>query len=249
MSALWTDPASWPGLSAGEVHVWLAHLPSAKPHLAGYSSVLSADEQVRASRFRFDLHRERWIITRGILRMLLARYLAIQPAQLSFNYNAQGKPLLQEPSEAGLHFNASHSGDYAAVAVTRLGTVGVDIETVRAAMPQAEDIARRYFAPGERAQWLALPERDRTQAFFQLWTCKEAFVKARGDGLFSGLARFEVSLREPRLLSIDGTPASGWWMAVLPATPGLVGGLVVEAAVGSPRFLRWNEALLEHSHA
>jgi len=237
----WSDPTQWPELSAQEVHVWLAHWPSVRTHFNDYSSVLAADEQLRAGRFRFEPHRERWVMSRGILRMLLARYLGVAPSRIEFDYNAQGKPALREPALPGFHFNVSHSGDHAAFAFTRVGAVGVDIESVRAEMPQAEDIASRYFAPGERAQLLALPREERTRAFFQLWTCKEAFVKARGAGLFSGLAHFEVSIRSWRLMTVDGASSKGWWMAALPEVPALAGGLVVEIASCSPCFFRWSE--------
>jgi len=242
MNAVWSDLTQSPQLSSGEVHVWLAHLPSASIHFNDYSSVLSAEEQSRGGRFRFELHRERWMISRGILRMLLSRYLGAQARELGFDYNAHGKPSLREPGAPDFHFNASHSGDYAAFAFTRAGAVGVDIESVRAEMPQAEDIARRFFAPGEREQLLALPPGERTRAFYQLWTCKEAFVKAKGDGLFSGLDRFEVAVSSSRLLTVDGAPAGDWWMTALPEVPGLAGGLVVAASQCSPRFLRWSES-------
>jgi len=242
LNAAWSEPPQWPELRADEVHVWLAHLPSARPHLDRYSSVLSTDEQSRAARFRFEQHRERWVLSRGTLRMVLSRYVGAVPSQIEFNYNAQGKPALREPRVPGFYFNASHSGDYAAFAVTLIGAVGVDIESVRAEMPQMEDIAARYFAPSEREELLAMPSAERTRAFFQLWTCKEAFVKAHGEGLFSGLDRFEVAIQSSRLLTVDGAPADGWWMTALPEVPALAGGLVVETGHCSPRFLRWTEA-------
>ena len=92
---------------------------------------------------------------------------------------------------------------------------------------------------GEQQQLGAIPEIDRAEAFFRLWTRKEAFVKARGDGLFSGLDRFETSLNDARILSIAGQPAPDWWMSSLPAVPGYAGALVVNAAACTAKFWRW----------
>src|SRR4051794_41389811 len=125
MNAVWSDLTQWPELHAKEVHVWLAHLPSASAHFREYSSVLSNDEQLRAGRFRFEQHRERWEMSRGILRMLLSRYVGRQPSEIGFDYNAHGKPSLRDPDAPAFYFNASHSGDYAAFAFTRGGAVGV----------------------------------------------------------------------------------------------------------------------------
>jgi 4'-phosphopantetheinyl transferase len=241
LNAPWSDPTQWPELRAGEVQVWLAELTAARAQSGDFAAVLSPEEQERAGRFRSTLHRERWVSSRGILRMALARCLGVTPSRIEFDYNVSGKPALRTPAAPGFHFNLSHSGDYAAFAFTRVGAVGVDIESVRAGMPQMEDIARRYFAPGESAALLALPTAERDRAFFQLWTCKEAFVKARGTGLFSGLNRFEVEVQSSRLLTLDGVPARGWWMAALPEFPAIAGGLVVAAATCSPSFLRWSE--------
>lgn len=237
MSERWIDPDQWPELQQGEVHVWLAHVPAARARLPEFVQLLSLEEQGRAARFRFDEHRERSQITRGLLRCLLGQYLNSAPGKLSFDYNAHGKP---EVKDCGVHFNTSHSGDYAAFAFTRAGAVGVDIEKFRDDITRRDQIAEKHFAPGERAQLQALAEKDRGRAFFDLWTRKEAFVKARGDGLFSGLNQFEVCLGEPRVIGVRGAAATDWWMAVLPEISGYSGALVVNAPSCSPRF--WKSA-------
>ncbi len=244
---LWIEPPLRPVLNPDEVHVWHAHLPSQRAHAARFAELLSADELERASRFHFDALRERAHFTRGILRLLLAHYTGLSPKEIAFTYNAHGKPALTPAQGSGLHFNLSHSGESAVWAVTRRGEVGVDIEQRRQDNSRLNEIAARYFAQGEQEQLQALPPAERTRGFFTLWARKEAFVKARGDGLFSGLAAFEVSLGEPRLLSIESSTESiaDWWMSALPPLPGQSGAIVVRAPSCSPRFWQWDESVLD----
>ena len=243
MSHSWTEPPDWPALADNKVHIWLAHLPSARPFLERATGLLSPDEQERIARFRFETHRERSILTRGILRWLLGQYGKIAPERIKFVYGPHGKPAL---TPGALCFNTSHSGDYAAFAFTHAGDIGVDIEQVRGDVSRREEIARRHFAPGEYEQLLSLPESERTRAFFELWTRKEAFIKARGDGLFSGLQSFEISLRESRVLSVDGKhgTASDWRMIVFPDVADYCGAAVVRTPTAVPRFWKWNVELL-----
>jgi 4'-phosphopantetheinyl transferase len=199
--------------------------------------LLSSDERERAARFRLEEHRERSQICRGLLRTLLARYTGSAARDLSFAYNAHGKP---EIRNAGVHFNTSHSGDFAAFAFARAGAVGVDIEQIRNDPARHEQIGQRYFAPGERQQLQIVEATERSQAFFDLWTRKEAFVKARGDGLFSGLDQFEILLEPSRVLSVGGVPAINWWMAALPEIIGYAGAVVVNTQSCSPRFWKYD---------
>lgn len=235
-NAAWPEPpAQLPPLAEKDLHVWLAHLPEERAHLEKFIAVLSPDERERVSRFRFDEHRERSQIARGLLRLLLSRYTGNDAAALNFACNSHGKP---ELPGSGLYFNTSHSGQYAVFAFTRAAAVGVDIEQVRGDMSRREEIAQKYFAPGEREQLRVLPESSRARGFFDLWTRKEAFVKARGDGLFSGLDQFETLLEEPRVLTVRGAPAVDWWICALPDVPGYSGAVVVNAAHCFPHFWR-----------
>ncbi len=240
MSDGWTEPQSWPALATGEVHVWLAHLPSARGELEQLTALLTSEERERAARFRTWVLRERWALARAILRSLLARYAGVGAQEIIFQLGAHGKPAFAPPGDPGLHFNTSHSGDHAAFAFTRAGEVGVDIEEVRGEMRRHEAIAQRFFTPGERAALASMAEAGRLQAFFEFWTRKEAFVKARGDGVFSGLEKFEVSLREPRVLNVTGGEAADWWMTKLPELENYAGAVVVKAGACRPQFWRWN---------
>jgi 4'-phosphopantetheinyl transferase len=239
MKEFWVVPQERPVLGPDELHCWIAHLPSQRTLIDRAKFVLSADERERIGKFRFEAHRERALLARGILRFLLGAYSRTAPEQIVFVYGPHGKPAIETPHP--LHFNTSHSGDYAAFAFTRLGDVGVDIELVRNDLTRREEIAARYFAPGEQVQLRNVVEAQRTHAFFDLWTRKEAFIKARGDGLFSGLEQFEVSLHEPRLLSVkgDSSQAGGWQVIALPEIAGYCGAAVVQAAPATPCFYNW----------
>ncbi|MCL6650581.1 MAG: 4'-phosphopantetheinyl transferase superfamily protein [Chloroflexi bacterium] len=196
-------------LASDEVHLWLATLEASPAQLAAYEQLLSSDERERAARFRFWRDRHRYVVGRGLLRVILARYLGIAPFELRFAYNAYGKPEpAAESSARWLRFNLSHSHGLALYAVARGRELGVDIERVRPEMA-TEAIARHFFSPREVRALSALPPSAQTDAFFRCWTRKEAYLKARGEGLSLPLDSFEVSLApgEPAvLLQAPGPP-------------------------------------------
>ena len=237
MSAEWSTPPGRPALAEGEVHVWLAHLPSAHGELENLRALLTPEEAERARQFRTEPLRERWELTRGMLRSLLADYLQTDTREIIFQLGPHGKPALAAHPQ--LFFNASHSGDHAAFACTRAGEAGVDIEQVRGHLRRHDLIAQRFFTSAERAELAAVPEPERVRAFFDLWTRKEAFVKARGDGVFSGLEKFTVGLAEPRVRHITDGNAAHWWMTALPETDGGAGAVVVQAPKCRACFWRW----------
>jgi 4'-phosphopantetheinyl transferase len=183
----WPEPPAQWSLANGEVHVWAAPLRAATEKLKSLGSLLAADEAARAARYRFDRDRERFVVGRGLLRTILGGYLGLSPAELRFTYNPNGKPLLPD-----LEFNLSHCEELALVAVSRGSRVGVDLERVRVLKDAAELVAR-FFSPAEHAAYEKLPPADQPQAFFNLWTRKEAWLKATGDGIGHLLNQVEVS--------------------------------------------------------
>jgi 4'-phosphopantetheinyl transferase len=192
-----------------EVHLWFVELSASAPVVRECFRTLSADERERTSRFRFEHLRTEFSLCRGMLRLLLGRYLAVEPRRLRFAYGAKGKPQLASPSSP-LQFNLAHSGILAAYAFTVGCEVGVDIERMRS-LEDPEDLVRRFFSPGERDDWLGLDPSQRNEAFYHCWTSKEAYIKASGDGLSTPLDSFRVSLRpdEPaRLVEVAGDPAA-----------------------------------------
>ena len=219
--------ADWPAappdlqIAPGEVHVWAANLALPSQQLAEMEAVLDDAERGRASRFVQPLHRDRFIAAHGFLRRLLGRSLQLEPGVIQFVAGAQGKPAI----DGGLEFNLAHSGDVALIALARGRAVGVDVEQVRA-MPDAEGIAARFFSADEQAALAATPAGGRQDAFFNIWTRKEAWIKAIGAGLSFPLDQLTVSLgagEEDCLLSAAGGPAvtTQWRLRALSALPGL----------------------------
>jgi 4'-phosphopantetheinyl transferase len=216
-------------LAAGEVHVWCATLGRPPDEIAELASLLSPDEQERAARYRVAQARDEFQVSRALLRVLLGRYLNRGPSRLEFRPGPQGKPALA--GAAPLSFNVSHSSGAALIAVRAGGEVGVDLEQVR---PFENDLglAERFFCAAESAALQALGD-DRREAFFHVWTRKEAYLKAGGLGLSGGLERVEVSVPpdDPaRVLRIDGSEdaARRWSLRALAPLPGYVGALALE---------------------
>jgi 4'-phosphopantetheinyl transferase len=229
---LWDRPPADLTLLSGEVHVWRASLDITTPHIRQLQDTLSADELERASRFHFAKDRRRFIVARGVLRSLLGRYLGAEPRQLRFSYSTYGKPALVPTSgEARLCFNVSHSHELALYAVTYGREIGVDIEYIRTNIA-CEEIAERFFSPQERALLRTLPAPLKYDAFFNCWTRKEAYIKARGEGLSLPLDQFDVAFApgEPAaLLATRWAPheASRWALRELTPGPGYAAALAV----------------------
>ena len=175
---------------AAVAHVWRAQLDPAPGEVHRLMGMLSKDEHARAERFRFDQDRRRFVVARGVLRSLLALYLGLPPQKVQLTYGASGKPCLPR---GVLRFNLD-AGELGLYAFTSSREVGIDVEHVRQ-LDDMDQIARRFFSVNEVASLEALPESARpSTAFFNCWTRKEAYVKARGEGLALPLDGFDVSL-------------------------------------------------------
>ncbi|CAI8932777.1 4'-phosphopantetheinyl transferase family protein [Methylocaldum szegediense] len=199
--------------SGNEVHVWHLNLAVTPVDQEALWNTLDPSERNRCSKFRSELHKQRFIATQGTLRTLMSRYLGLPPHTLRFERSEHGKPRLAgtEPDQ-GLVFNVSHSGDRALFAVGSDMALGVDIE-VRRPLAHVDGLVERCFAPSERDRWQALPPSRQLAAFFDVWTCKEAFIKAVGRGLGLGLTRCILSPDEiPRWEEIPEScgPPDDW---------------------------------------
>lgn len=177
-------------LEDGVVHVWRASLDQPPEVTARLRALLDEGELDRARSFRFDLHRERYAVGRGLLRALVGRYLGRAPETIRFSYGPERKP---ELPRGELHFNLAHAEASAVYAFSSAFDVGVDVELLRAS-GNLDGIAERFFSPAEVAALRSLPESERPRAFLTCWTRKEAFLKARGDGLTIRLDSFDVTL-------------------------------------------------------
>lgn len=184
-------------------------------------------------RFRFERDRRRYLVGRGLLRMLLGRYLDVSPHAVSFDYGAAGKPHLAPGlAPQPLQFNLSHSGGLVLIAVTSGRALGIDVEQVRSDVEVGE-IAARFFSRNERQALAALSGTGQIDAFFDCWTRKEAYVKARGDGLSLPLDQFDVSLlpgEHVRLIATrpDTAEARRWRLTALDVGDGYRAALAVE---------------------
>jgi 4'-phosphopantetheinyl transferase len=230
----WRHPPKILMLAGDEVHVWRASLDLPVSSLLRLRQTLDAGELARARRFHFQEDRDHFIAAHGVTRSILARYLGTEPAALRFAQGPQRKPyLVMPPGQGRIHFNLTHSHELALLAVARDREVGIDIEYIRADVA-AEPLAERFFSPQEVAALRALPASVQAEAFFDAWTCKEAYLKARGEGLTALLNQFAVSLvpGEPaRLLWVQGDDraASHWSLRRLDPGPGYAGALAAES--------------------
>ena len=157
--AAWEPPPPRLGLAADEVHVWRASLAATPGELARHEAVLSDDERARAGRFRFDVHRNRFIAGRGIQRQVLARYLGADPAALRYRLAEHGKPALDGPhATADLRFNVSNSDDGLLIALSLGRELGVDLEAVHP-VDDRDAVARRFFSVPENQVYDTIPDR------------------------------------------------------------------------------------------
>jgi 4'-phosphopantetheinyl transferase len=185
-----------------EVHVWHRPLQPSQSEVADLAKWLSPDELERAQRFRFERNRNEFIFSRGMLRTLLGSYLGNSPADLRFAYSPHGKPSLLDNNP--LNFNLSHTEGMMVCAFARHREIGVDIEKIRQDF-KVEEIAERFFSIAERQALREIPEHSRYAAFFRCWTRKEAYIKARGEGLSHPLHQFDVSLALGQAAALLGT--------------------------------------------
>ena len=233
-------------LTTDEIHVWCASLDQRLPRFYGFIQTLSMDDRMRAEQFYFEQDRKHFIASRGIVRMILGRYLGVEPKRLQFCYGKNGKPALANTFGKGnIRFNLSHSEGIALYAFTREHEIGVDIEHIRD-ISEMEQIAERFFSVRENAVFRALPKSKRKEAFFNCWTRKEAFIKAIGDGLSRPLDKFDVGLvpGEPaRLLRIEGDSnvASQWSIQELKLAFGFAAAFAVEGRRWRLRCWRWSD--------
>lgn len=225
----WAPLPDAPRLADGAVHVWALALdePAAAPER--WWASLSADERARAERFRFERDRRRFVAAHGQLRALLGRYCGRPAHAVAFTFNAYGKPAVPD---AALSFNLSHSGEVALIAVAAAGRLGVDVEVVRADLAGLA-IAEQFFTSAEVAELRGLPEAERVPAFFNCWTRKEAFVKARGEGLSLPLKDFDVSLAPGAPAALlhtrpDPAEAARWTLMALEPADGYVAALATD---------------------
>lgn len=238
---VWQKPRGQPTLKPGEIHVWQASLEATPEEVQKMRSLLSPDECERADRFRFEEHRSRFILGRGILRLLLSQYSTIAAHQIRFDYQARGKPLLANRSD--IQFNLAHSENLAIYAFgldrgSIALSIGIDVEFFRP-LTEAMNLARRFFTPEEATYLANLTPQRQTEAFFRIWTCKEAYLKATGEGI-SGLQTIQVNPEEfSQVVAIagDALGVTRWLLYSLRWSDRCIAALAVPA--GSWKLCYW----------
>ena len=228
----WAAAPSDLTLDHGQVHLWRVVLDAPRDVLDRLRATLTARETAQADRFASREHRRWFVVRRGALRAILARYLHTAPGDVNFTFGHHGKPALVHDSDGQLQFNLSDSGPLAVIAVTQGRAIGVDIEHVRPGRAE-EAIARRFFSTAECDALASLPAGQRQAAFFDCWTRKEAYIKARGEGLALPLDCFQVSIKPGQpaaLLHSNEGPAETqrWAMRAIHPAHGFAGCLAVE---------------------
>src|SRR5258706_6056491 len=154
------------------VEIWCILLAVSATELDQLLALLSREDQPRAARFHFARDRSRYVAARGMLRVMLGNYLGISPAAVALESGPNGKPLLAN-SFSDVHFNLSHSGDRALIAIARDLIPGVDIESLDRDVDY-DGLARRFFSGHEYAELQLIPNSDPKRAFLTFWTRKEA---------------------------------------------------------------------------
>jgi 4'-phosphopantetheinyl transferase len=233
-------------LGADEAHIWRGSLDQPADVIAELAPLLSQDEYQRAMRYYRPVDRDRFIVGRGILRKIMSVYLALPPGQLRFTYNEYGKPAVSDDqNDRALDFNLSHSAELILCAVARGRVVGIDIEYIREDFATLE-IAEHFFSKDEVTALKSLPADQRTRGFFNCWSRKEAFIKAKGMGVSYPLDRFTVSLapgEPPALLKIDDDEreVARWKMYELKPGAGYAAAMIATEPPVTLKQRHWND--------
>jgi 4'-phosphopantetheinyl transferase len=220
-----------------DVHVWRIGLDVSDRQSACLLATLATDEKARAEKFCMPGLARHYIAARGALRGILGRYLAMDPVDVAFAYEKNGKPVLALPlaRSGGLRFNISHAQGLALCVVTRDRAVGVDVESCQREV-EMDSIAERFFSPHECALLRSVPPGQRRELFFRYWTCKEALVKATGLGL-SQLEETGIELCGNGTARV--TSSAAWCLYELAPADGFRGAIAAEGRGHVLRFFQY----------
>ncbi|MFL5345711.1 MAG: 4'-phosphopantetheinyl transferase family protein [Hyalangium sp.] len=232
-------------LAPDEVHVWITEPERIEQPrlLEAYWGVLSPQEREQQRKFYFEKHRRQYLVSHALVRLTLSRYEAVRPEAWAFRTNAYGRPEVMGEGSPRLHFNLSHTDGMAVVAVALDAEVGVDVEDAQR-HGETVMLADRYFAPAEVAALRALPVELQQERFFEYWTLKEAYIKARGMGLSLPLGQFAFELRPGQLPRISFDPRlrddpEGWQFVQLRPSARHQAALAVRRPRLQPLQVRW----------
>ncbi len=237
----WHGPPPTLYLAAGEVHAWMALMPTSQQVILYLESLLSESEARIAAQFRTSDSQRRYVFAHAALRSIIAHYLDMNPRSIVFAKGEFGKPYL--PYHPTLQFNMSHSRDMVLIGLCHGSAVGIDVEYIQDSVDVLQ-LAEHAFSDSELASFCAIPSRSQAIAFFAHWTRKEAYIKARGLGLSLPLNSFDVPLRSeeasyPSRAASNVTALGKWYCRDLYPHPSYAGAVVVEGSLGSLMCWRW----------
>jgi 4'-phosphopantetheinyl transferase len=193
MEPTWNALTKLNQIEKGTVHIWRVHLDLPTLGVRHLEEKLSMDEKIRAGRFRFEPDRTRFIAAHGVLRLILGRYLNVEPNLIRICCDKNGKPkVVDKAGKETIFFNLSHSMELGLYGFCRDFPIGVDIERIRD-FPERVEVAEHFFSSRENDFLKGVPEGMRLQEFYRCWVLKEAVMKALGDGLSYPLNAFDVS--------------------------------------------------------
>ncbi len=217
-----------------QVHVWQANIKADSAYYKDFSNALSSDELERANNFRFPKDRERFIIRRYQLRLILSKYCGCQPNEIMFGYNSFKKPFIWLPEFKEVKFNMSCSGDLMLVGLCNQNEIGIDIEKV-CEIHNLDNIASENFSLQELKYLNGTL--DKINAFYKIWTRKEAFIKAIGKGMYYPLKSFCVEVNSSggyeQLVIFNHLTESKLWRTAEINSPA---GYIASIAIKSDRF-------------
>ena len=212
----------------GRIDIWLASIEAAcpAPVLRHCREILTPQEIDSCSVFQREADRRRAIVSRALLRETLSRYAPVRPEAWEFVPGTHGKPAIAAPAGLRLRFNLSHTGRLVACAVTLDDEIGVDLEDMARELEPLE-LAERVFSAEEIVALRALAPESQRRRFFETWTLKEAYLKARGLGFALDPRSAGFDLGEPNRVRAHFAPEAGdraddWWFALLATQPGHV---------------------------
>ena len=255
MTEKWREAPNNLTVSPSHVDIWLASTALGEEQIRSYRESLSQAELARADKFRSDSRYREYVVTRGLLRQVLARLTGLDITGIEFPDGEHGKPRLDNILDGQtIAFNVSHSHGLALVALTLEGSLGVDLEKIR---PEVDwrSLAKQYFSGTEVRALNRYPEQAGLKAFYTCWTRKEAFVKALGDGIAYGLNEFDVSIDPDEAYAAltirrQEVDASRWLIKNVPVPDTHVAALALDRPAcnfrlwcTNPSFLRKRESI------
>ena len=216
---------------AGHIVVWMARISQAQDFLAYLDPCLDARDRERAARFHFLEDRARFVLGRGLLRKCVGHYLQQPPETIELSYTDRDRPVLAH--DETLQFSISHAHDLVAVALTADARIGIDLEYVKST-PDLPELAERILSAKDLQAFQALCGNEALAAFFRVWTRKEAYLKARGEGIAEALQQTSVSMGPEEISSLtddrDNSASTDWRLVSLPVPEGYMGNIACDNA-------------------